>query len=73
MDELLRAAGMAAPFLGLGALIAVVVWGRRRGVAGPDVPHRFWFGDLGSGWRHGDGLPPLPPDSLHPSDERPRR
>ena len=72
MDQVLRVAGMAAPFLVLGVLIAVVAWGRWRGVAGPDVPHRFWFGDLGSGWRQGNGLPPLPPDSLHASDDRPR-
>jgi hypothetical protein len=61
MDQVLRAAGMAAPFLVLGLMVAIVIWGRRRGIAGPDVPPRFWFGDLGSGWKQ---VPPPPPDPL---------
>ena len=69
MDQLLRAAGVAAPFLVLGAMVAIVVLGRWRGVAGRGVPHRFWFGALGSGWRQGDGAPPLPPDPLRPLDD----
>jgi hypothetical protein len=68
MDQLLRAAGVAAPFLVLGAMAAIVVWGRRRGIAGRGVPRRYWFGDLGSGWRE-DGAPPLPPDPLRPLDD----
>ncbi|HXM55020.1 MAG TPA: hypothetical protein VOB72_06490 [Candidatus Dormibacteraeota bacterium] len=66
MDQLLSAGGLAAPFLVLGAMVAIVVWGRRRGLAGTEVPRRFWFGDLGSGWRQEDGAPPLPPDPPRP-------
>ena len=69
MDQLLRAAGMAAPFLVVGAMVVIVVWGRRRGIAGSGLPRRFWFGDLGSGWRQADGAPPLPPDPLRPLDD----
>jgi hypothetical protein len=71
MDQLLRAAGMAAPFLVLGALVAIVVWGRWRRVASPDMPHRSWFRDLGFDWRHGGGNPPLPPDPLRPFEDDP--
>jgi len=69
MDEVLRAAGMAAPFLVLGALVAIVVWGGRRGVATPRVPHRLWFRDLGTYWRQGDAATPLPPDPLQPFED----
>jgi len=71
MENLLRAAGMAAPFLVLGTVVAIVVWGRWRGIAGSGVPRRFWFGDLGSGWRQEDGASPLPPVPVRPLDDDP--
>ncbi len=66
MDELLREVGVRAPFVVLGAMAATVIWGRRRGVAGPDVPHRSWFRGLGSVSGQGAGAPALPPDPLRP-------
>jgi hypothetical protein len=73
MGQLLTLLGVAAPFLVLGGLIAVVVWSRLRGVAVPRVSRRFWFGDLGSPWREGDGAPPLPPEPVRPLDADPPR
>ena len=71
MSRLLALLGAAAPFLILGGIIAVVVWSRLRGVAVPRVPRRFWFGDLGPGWRGDDGAMPLPPEPVRPLDSNP--
>lgn len=71
MSQLLTLLGAAAPFLVLGGIIAVVVWSRLRGVAVPRVSRRFWFDDLGSGWRGGDGATPLPPEPVRPLDSEP--
>jgi hypothetical protein len=71
MRQLLALLGAAAPLLVLGGMIAVVLWGRRRGVAAPGVSRRFWFGDLGSGWRSGDGATGLPPEATRPLDTDP--
>jgi hypothetical protein len=73
VGRLLTVLGAAAPFLVLGGLIAVVVWSRLRGAAVPRVPRRFWFGDLGSGWRGADGATPLPPEPVRPLDADPPR
>lgn len=73
MGQLLTLLGTAAPFLVLGGLIAVVVWSRVRAAPVPRVSRRFWFGDLGSGWREGDGASPLPPEPARPLDVDPPR